>query len=150
MPHLDGKWLRGPQFWIRWPLRAAIWKNMPHFAQNLAIFDHFLSSNVQNLQFCRFKRDLRAALRPLAGHMRPTGRVFETPGIYHIIMKYWWHPNLCTFITWVKQARKMILRQNYLLNCGHFCSNIAPIRLIHGSTFTQVYAIFDVKSECWK
>jgi hypothetical protein len=48
---------------------------MPHFAQNLVIFDHFLSSNDRNLQFCRFNRDFRAALRPLAG------RVFETPAI---------------------------------------------------------------------
>jgi hypothetical protein len=36
-------------------------KNMPHLAPNWAIFDHFWSCNDLNLQFCRFKIELRAA-----------------------------------------------------------------------------------------
>ncbi len=71
-PHLDRKCLRGPQFSIRRALRASMWKNMPYLGQNLAIFDYFLSF---------IKRELRDAQTPLAGYMRPTARIFETPGV---------------------------------------------------------------------
>jgi hypothetical protein len=37
----------------------------------------------QNLQYFQFLRCLRAAQMHLAGHMRPAGRVFETPGVGH-------------------------------------------------------------------
>ncbi len=80
-PHLDGKSLSGPHFRVKRPLRAAMLKDMSYIVHNLLIFEHFLPFNDQNFFFCLFKRESRAALAPLAGHMRPAGRMFETPGL---------------------------------------------------------------------
>ncbi len=63
------------QFWILKALRAAIWKNVPYLVHQLAIFDHFFCFSMINFLILK---ELRAALTPYAGHMRPAGRVFET------------------------------------------------------------------------
>jgi hypothetical protein len=71
------KIVSGDRFWIR---RAIAGRNMKIYALFDTKFGRIRSFFVyQWLKFCRFKRESRATLRPLAGLMGSAGRVFETP-----------------------------------------------------------------------
>jgi hypothetical protein len=61
-----------------------------------------------------FERLSRATLAPLAGHMWPEGRMFETPALYH-------HINIATTI-WL-QIECTVLRM--IMSCVGFIFNLA-------------------------